>query len=70
MVTMAASEVLEFLSKHAREYGMTKLAKEIGVPRSHLYVALSKVGNPTMTTVFKVADALGMVFRLERKKKS
>ena len=44
----------------ARARGMVQLAKETGISREGLYKALSRDGNPSLTTVLKVMKALGL----------
>lgn len=44
----------------ARARGMTDLADRTGIKRQALYRALDKGGNPTLATLTKVMDALGM----------
>ncbi|WP_433910370.1 addiction module antidote protein [Sphingomonas yabuuchiae] len=44
----------------AKSRGMTKLAEETGLSRQALHKALSENGNPTLDTVIKVLDALGL----------
>jgi probable addiction module antidote protein len=44
----------------ARARGMSALAKETGLSRETLYKALSEGGNPTLDTLMKVTQALGM----------
>ena len=44
----------------ARAKGMTKVAAETGLGRESLYKALSPDGNPGLTTVLKVMQALGL----------
>ncbi len=44
----------------ARARGMMQLAKETGLTREGLYKALSKDGNPSLSTVLKVVKALGL----------
>lgn len=43
-----------------RARGMTGLAGETGVSRSALYRAFGKGGNPTLATLLRVMDALGL----------
>ena len=43
----------------ARAYGMTRLAREIGVRRESLSKSLSEDGNPSFQTIGKVVRALG-----------
>ncbi|EAZ97094.1 MULTISPECIES: addiction module antidote protein [unclassified Marinobacter] len=44
----------------ARAKGMAELARETGLGRESLYKALSAEGNPQLSTVLKVAKALGL----------
>ena len=44
----------------ARAKGMTQLAKKTGLGREILYKALSAEGNPELSTVLKVMEALGL----------
>jgi probable addiction module antidote protein len=46
----------------ARAHGMADLAKRTGLTREGLYKALSKEGNPSLGTVLKVMQALGLKF--------
>jgi probable addiction module antidote protein len=44
----------------ARAKGMTQLAHEKGLSRESLYRALSEEGNPQLSTVLKVLEAMGL----------
>ena len=44
----------------ARAKGMAGVAKKAGLGRESLYKALSRDGNPELTTVLKVLHALGL----------
>jgi probable addiction module antidote protein len=44
----------------ARSMGMSKVAMEAGLSRESLYRALSPTGNPSFSTVLKVAKAMGL----------
>jgi probable addiction module antidote protein len=44
----------------ARAKGMARVAKDAGLSRESLYRALSTHGNPSFTTVLKVAKAVGV----------
>ena len=55
-----ASFVARALGDIARAKGMTALARETGLGRESLYKALSEGGNPQLSTVLKVAKALGL----------
>ena len=48
----------------ARARNMSQLARKVGMSREGLYKALSDKGNPTFTTVMKVAHALGLDLRI------
>lgn len=52
--------ILGALGDVARAKGMSQLAREAGMSRESLYRALSKDGNPQLSTVMKVLDALGL----------
>lgn len=47
----------------ARAQGMTKVARSAGVTREALYKALSKDGDPKLSTLVGVARALGVRLR-------
>ncbi len=51
--------ILGAIGEVARAKGMTDLAREAGMSRESLYRALSEDGNPQLSTVMKVLDALG-----------
>lgn|SRR3989338_6342979 len=51
----------------ARARGMVQLARDTGLSRKGLYKALSGEGNPSLATIFKVADALGIRFHVTSK---
>jgi len=44
----------------ARAKGMTQITQKTGLGRESLYKALSAEGNPELSTVLKVVDALGL----------
>lgn len=49
----------------ARAKGMTQVARDAGLSRESLYKALGENGNPSFSTVLKVARALGMRFHAQ-----
>lgn len=49
----------------ARARGMTQVAKDAGVTREALYRALSKDGDPHLSTLLGVAKALGIRITVE-----
>ena len=58
--------VIRAALKHvARTQNMSALAREAGLNRGNLYSALSEDGNPTLATLLKVTNALGLRLRLE-----
>lgn len=57
---MTRIEIISVLSKYAKIHGITKLAEETGIPRSHLYKILSPKGNPTVDSLVKIAAALDL----------
>jgi probable addiction module antidote protein len=48
----------------ARAKGMTKIARAAGLGRESLYKALSRDGNPELSTVLKVVRALGLKLKV------
>lgn len=44
----------------ARAKGMTQIAQKTGLGRESLYKALSAEGNPELSTILKVMEALGL----------
>ncbi len=48
----------------AKAEGMSKIARKANVTRENLYRAFSPGGNPTMATVMRVLDALGLTIRV------
>tara|TARA_R110002167_G_scaffold89012_10_gene240174 strand:- start:51347 stop:51649 length:303 start_codon:yes stop_codon:yes gene_type:complete len=55
-----AAFVAKALGDLARAKGMAELSRETGLGRESLYKALSLDGNPQLSTVLKVAKALGL----------
>lgn len=49
----------------ARAWNLSALAREVGMSRQGLDKALSGEGNPTLATVVKVANALGLRLTLK-----
>ena len=52
--------IAKALGNIARAKGMTQVAKDAGLSRESLYRALSAEGNPSFSTILKVAKALGV----------
>lgn len=58
--------VIRAVLKHiVRTQNVSALARETGLNRGNLYEALSENGNPTLATLLKVTQALGLRLRLE-----
>ena len=51
---------IEALGDVTRAQGMTDLAKTIDVSKESLYKSLSKKGNPSFSTIFKVHEFLNL----------
>jgi len=54
----------------AKAYGMTSLAEDTELAREAMYRALSKEGNPRLTTLFSLLDALELRLSVTTKKAS
>ena len=59
------SGIARALGDIARAKGMSQVAKDAGLSRESLYRALSAEGNPSFSTVLKVAKALGVRFHAQ-----
>ncbi|MDH4450422.1 MAG: putative addiction module antidote protein [Rhodoferax sp.] len=55
-----ATGIAKALGNIARAKGMTQVAKDAGLSRESLYRAFGAGGNPSFSTVLKVAKALGV----------
>ena len=58
--TNDAAYVARALGVVARAKGMAQVAKHTGLSREQLYRSLSENGNPTLSTMLAVMDALGV----------
>ena len=59
------SMIAQALGTIARSKNFSEIARQAGMSREGLYKALSSEGNPTLSTVVKVAHALGLRLRFE-----
>ncbi|MEM6648626.1 MAG: addiction module antidote protein [Pseudomonadota bacterium] len=59
------SVITAALGDVARAQGMTRIAKEAGVTREALYKALSDRGDPKLTTLLGLFNALGLHLSLK-----
>jgi probable addiction module antidote protein len=57
--------IVHALGVIARARNMSQLARDTGLTREGLYKALSPEGNPTFSTVAKVAKALGLQITIQ-----
>ena len=57
--------ILHAIGIVARARGMTALARDTGIKRQQLYAAFRQGGNPTMATVYKVLQSLGLRLSVE-----
>ena len=55
-----AGRVARALGELARAKGMSRVARDAGLCRESLYKALSEHGNPSFSTVLRVAKAIGL----------
>lgn len=62
-----AAYVAQALGVIARARGMTAVAREAGVTREALYKSLSEEGDPRLTTLLGVMQALGVTLHAEIK---
>ncbi len=60
-----SSFIIHALNVIARAQNMSQLARNTGITREGLYKALSPEGNPTFSTVSKVAKALGLQITIQ-----
>ena len=60
-----AAGIARALGDIARAKGMSQVARDAGLSRESLYKALSENGNPSFSTVLKVARALGVRLHAE-----
>ena len=58
-------QIIYALGIAAKAKGMLEVANEAGVNREQLYKSLSKKGNPSFKTIFKVAKSLGYKINFE-----
>lgn len=60
---------LHALGNVVKARGMTKVTKQAGINRENAYKAVSAEGNPTITNVTKLLNAVGLTLRTEPIKK-
>jgi probable addiction module antidote protein len=60
-----AAGIARALGAIPRAKGMGQIAKQAGVSRESLYRALGAKGNPSLATVLKVTEALGVRLHIE-----
>ena len=65
-----AGYIAAALGAVARARGMSKIAEAAGVTRASLYKALSRSGDPQLTTLLGVLKAMGLSLTVKTKKKA
>lgn len=60
-----AAGIARALGDIARAKGMSQVARDAGLSRESLYKALGENGNPSFTTILKVARAVGVRLHAE-----
>ncbi len=65
MASGNAGHIAEAVGIVARQHGIADLAKQTGLNRQGLYAAFSQDGNPTLSTVLKVLEALNLVLTVQ-----
>lgn len=65
MASGDAGHIAEAVGIVARQHGIADLAKQTGLNRQGLYAAFSQDGNPTLSTVLKVLEALNLVLTVQ-----
>ena len=61
---------MDALSHVAKAKGVRQIAARTKLNRENLYKLLSKDGNPTLSSLYSILDALGLKLSLELKKKA
>lgn len=65
MASGDAGHIAEAVGIVARQHGIADLAKQTGLNRQGLYAAFSQDGNPTLSTVLRVLQALNLVLTVQ-----
>ncbi len=58
------------LQRVAKAYGMTRLAQKSGMARQAIYRALSKTGNPELSSLKALLGAMGLSLAIKQKSKT
>ena len=61
---------MDALSHIAKAKGVRQIAARTKLNRENLYKLLSKDGNPTLSSLYAILDALGLKLSVEPKKKA
>ncbi len=62
--------LMNALSRIAKAKGVREISAKTKLNRESLYRLLSKDGNPTLTSLYAILDALGLKLSVEPKKKA
>lgn len=58
--------LVSVINELSRKKGMSKVAEETGLSRESLYKSLSKDGNPSFYSVYKVLRSLGLTLSIKK----
>jgi DNA-binding phage protein len=53
----------------ANSHGFSRFSRETHVDRAHLYIILSRTGDPRLSTFFRIINSLGLSLVVKAKKK-
>ena len=65
-----AAFLFKVIGDIARSKGMAQIARELGLNRESLYIALYPEGNPSFVTIVKVLDNIGFKLSIQQKRAS
>ncbi len=65
-----SQRLLMALRRVAQAWGISELASQTGISRQAIYRALSKNGNPELSSLYALLNAMGLRLVVEQKKAS
>jgi probable addiction module antidote protein len=65
LLTQDLQVITHAIGAAAKARGMTQIAEQTGLSRESLYKALSAEGNPELSTIIRVLQALGLHLQVE-----
>lgn len=66
---MTKRQILAQLHVHAAGVGYARIARRTGLNRESMYKALHRDGNPTLDTLVRIADEVGVDIIVEARRK-